>query len=91
MYDTPSLFEQAKPCVIVAATPDAKHESIPEKFHPAQRYFRSTYREALRNDAIRNVLQPHPSIQYVDLFRPSAALHWDGQLNQLTHQHLLKP
>lgn len=68
----------AKPCVLVAATADAKHESIPEKVHPAQRYFRSTYREAMRNEAVRAVVEPHPFVHFVDVFRPSAALHWDG-------------
>ena len=32
--------------------------------------------------AIRSVLQPHASIHFVDVFRPSAALHFDGHLHE---------
>ena len=38
---------RASPCVLLAAIPDAKYESIPAKFDQAQRYFRSTHGDSL--------------------------------------------
>ena len=65
-------------CVLVVSTLDFKYESVPSKFNSDQSFFRSSFRQGLKNEFVRNSIESSRSVHYVDLFSPSVALHFDG-------------
>lgn len=73
------------PCIVIVGTPDAQHETIPNKFMDVQPYYRNSWRIQLQNQALRETVEEIiedygnlSNIHYFDIFEPSAALHFDG-------------
>lgn len=64
--------------VLVSSTLDSCHGNIPKHFHTEQRMGQNTWREEAKAAAVQSAIENSPleNLHYVDLFAPSAALHF---------------
>ena len=70
----------SRACYIVSMALDVQHENIPRKWSPTQKFFRSSWRVAMQNDAVRAAVADaaRPRAHFLDLFGPSLPLHFDA-------------